>query len=368
MLSLALNMKIPITALVNALAEFQSRHEPAEQQSRPIVATRVPDTKPSLPVHSSNMAPGSLASLTTVPGGSATAPVVPSPAGVSPSQSVTTQGHSVPKQMSTGALNAPIPTVPSLDVPQAPPVPRATRTFTWNTEIAELHHLHENNNHEDYVKRTKWSSTSSHSTKPLWHLADESCLLNFVPTPLTPPRFGRATDPSISGVSDAQASSTVAASAPAPIYAGSETTSMADAPSTSSTERSAIPSKAPPQQPPASPAAGATPPLGENDSLQSAAPRSKPPPPPPPATAPPPPPPANGEAVADNTMGEGSVQPVTETSGVASPSPPPGLQPPARGAGGSGSVGIGIPGAPHGRGGQNVAPQGQKDQKDCKQQ
>ena len=48
--------------------------------------------------------------------------------------------------------------------------------------------------HEDYLKLTKWLPWQSSSSKGPWVLSDESCLLDFVPTKLTPPHFGRPAD------------------------------------------------------------------------------------------------------------------------------------------------------------------------------
>jgi len=64
-------------------------------------------------------------------------------------------------------------------IPAAPPSALARDPMSWEADISSLQA-----GYDGYISRTKWADAR-------WQLLDESCLRNFIPQPLEPPRFGR---------------------------------------------------------------------------------------------------------------------------------------------------------------------------------
>ena len=214
-LTLACDIKIPVSALIEALSVFQRKHEMDVQATPPQARAGISrgqefdnggwwdepqcqeisllehlckEDDPSPPILPESRAPP------PPPPGPPPPPApweVPAPFCLSSSSA---HGSTSPKPKAGGATDGAI-FIPSLHEPtvgkrQMDEFTWETEFFTWETEIAELHHI----DIKDYQKLTKWSPSQTSSSKSPWILPDESCLLDFVPTKLTPPHFGRPAD------------------------------------------------------------------------------------------------------------------------------------------------------------------------------
>jgi len=168
----ALNIKIPIHDLVSALADFQKSSEVSEPPRRP---ANVPEPKQALPPHLGG--PPAVARMHPPPLPTTLVDPPPSqPTSVSWLQKPSTG----PEQ--TGASPSPAP-VGAAATPAADG--RAgqgagPRKITWETSIEELQL-----GHREYVEKTRWTVNGRFKA---FILSDESCLRNFEPKPLDPPR------------------------------------------------------------------------------------------------------------------------------------------------------------------------------------
>lgn len=325
-LSLPLNIKIPIHDLASALADFQKSAE-APEAPRPPPKAAEPRAAP--------LAAGGA-------GGATAGGAPPSAAAVG------SKPPAAPPAPSAGAPPPP----PGPEPPGGPPAAGAApasgegrpgrevpgqHKISWDSSIAEMQP-----NHDEYVDRTKWKKVNG-GTRVMWLLTDESCLRDFKPQPVDPV--------------ERQAGRPRAAAAPqrrgpaAPAREGSAT-------STLSSSGCGVNEAEAGQASEGAPAMGSAPDRSEDESGEELQPGSHPPPP----AGPPPPPAAAGPA------GAPAPPPGAAAAGPgdapAHPPPPPGLPVPAAGS----CLAGGQPPAPGGRGQQPQGWSGSGGNKECKQQ
>ena len=147
-LSFVLSMQIPIAALLNALAEFQSKYDAEHAAPEP--------------------APGLLA-----------------PPPLAEDARCDSESEPFDAERALGRLAWATPgRVPGIGPASAVPAV-APKPVQIPAEAAELHnHNPWDNNLGDHAERTDWSKSAT-TSRPLLHLADESCLVNFVATPFS---------------------------------------------------------------------------------------------------------------------------------------------------------------------------------------
>ena len=173
-MSMACNIMIPVAALVEALAQFQKKHEDAEQYQEAPPGPAPPRVK--------SIFPDLLASDSV------------------PSQHLPDDDNVAQTDMAARARGR----VPAKDAGHHPAhdagptwQERAT-AFTWDTDVREVaitrQSYEERHILENYTLRTKWQAPS-HPTR--WIMEDEGCLVGFRPThwtvPSRPPLTGRHT-------------------------------------------------------------------------------------------------------------------------------------------------------------------------------
>ena len=179
-LAMAVSIKIPLAALVDSLVEFQRKHE-APPAPPPLQTQQ----EPAL-FHSGGLYSPQYQQMLF------DQHAAPAPARVTEKRVHFEVDEAKEEELDSNAQNrtalSHVPQCNLLEAASAPDESSSTpEPLTWRT-------LDHDKNYADYTEHNKWSSwtPSEGLNQPLWRMSDESCLVNFVPTPLPAPHFGRA--------------------------------------------------------------------------------------------------------------------------------------------------------------------------------
>ena len=174
MLNFVLSMRIPIIDLLDALAEFQSKYDAMQEGQIPIEGKpKLRGDLPNWTDFSKPYAPkGQKQHLTT-------SAVASQPAEAPASQ---------PAGKGKGKVCKSIEQLESEDSHRRKATAMVRLCDDPEPEDDKAEYV---GYQQEYNDRTTWRSESTPTSKPLWRLADDSCLKDFEPKLIDPPHFGR---------------------------------------------------------------------------------------------------------------------------------------------------------------------------------